>query len=374
MEGGQLMKKRLLILCLSAVLVLALVATGCSSPNTGDEESSEPPATSESDDPAPSSEKTVCNIAVILESVDVSYQTQYDGMSDYVDHYNKTNTDNREVVLSLYDSNKNVEKQISDIETAVASGVNAIIISCVDPDGVKPSLETAMDAGIKIVDWRGIGGMTVTLLSGGNEATKGKMAHDWVEQYLEDNPDVNLKACLMQGPTNVPVTQPRMNELAKLADEMPDRFEVLSIQYGDWGTESAMKITEDWLQAFPDCNFMSVASDQMCMGTVSVLEQANKIDDMLITTVDGEALGVQMIKDGQIDMDIGCILPLTMKMSIQGAMEAVYNGFEGTIDVADAVQYLTPENVDDYEKFLAFDYENPDMFYNEINVTDYIGK
>lgn len=350
------------------VAICLFVVTGCTSTPAPDNSGSVNPETN-----SPSAEKKKVSIAVLLESIDVSYQEHYDQMKAYVDYYNSTNTDDIEISISLFDGQKSVDKQISDIETCIAMKIDAIVISAVDNIGIKPECLKAMEAGIKVIDWRNMGDMTVTLLSGGNEVTKGGMNYKWTKEYLEANPDVSFNACLLQGPVNVTVTLPRMEAMNPLAEEMPDRFKINSVQYGDWGTDSAIKIMEDWLQAFPDTNFVSVANEQMAMGVASVLKSAGLTDKVIVTTFNGEQLGLDLLEEGAISMTVGTILPLNMKLTIQACLAAVLDDFTGTVDAEDLLLYtVTRDNMEEYSKLIKCDYTDPSLFYNSINLSDII--
>ena len=47
----------------------------------------------------------------------------------------------------------NVSHQIEWIETCTKQGVDAIVLSALDPDAVVPSLKAAAEKGIKIATW-----------------------------------------------------------------------------------------------------------------------------------------------------------------------------------------------------------------------------
>lgn len=62
----------------------------------------------------------------------------------------KAKADELGVVVNVYDGEKDVAKQVSQIETAVTQGVAGIVIEPVSVDGVVPALAAAKEAGIPV--------------------------------------------------------------------------------------------------------------------------------------------------------------------------------------------------------------------------------
>ena len=68
----------------------------------------------------------------------------------------------------IFDSQINVERQISGIESFVANGVSVLIVCLFDPPSVQDALQAAADAGVQIVQYAGrqmadLGGVTISI-------------------------------------------------------------------------------------------------------------------------------------------------------------------------------------------------------------------
>jgi inositol transport system substrate-binding protein len=59
-----------------------------------------------------------------------------------------------------------------------------------------------------------------------------------------------------------------------------------------------MRITEDWIQTFPQFDGIVAANDQMALGAVEALKGANRLQGVLISGIDGIVEAVQAVKDG----------------------------------------------------------------------------
>jgi ABC-type sugar transport system substrate-binding protein len=128
---------------------------------------------------------------------------------------------------------------------------------------------------------------------------------------------------------------------------MPDRVIILDEKYGDWDTEKAMNITEDWLQSQPDMNYICAANDIMALGASNALVAAQKKDAVLVTSVDVTEEGVNRIKEGQLDLTVGAQIKDNAQMIdvILGIIEGTYTEPTYTVQQVYAVDQ---SNVDKY--------------------------
>ncbi len=354
--------KRLLAIMVSMVIIFSLV--GCTSRTTPDTNTPTPPGETNTSTSSDEIDKIELTFAWCTDNVDVSQQNYYDTAKAYVDYLNSVREDIH-ITMNMFDGQGSVEKQISDIETAVAMGVDAIILNCVDHEGVTPAVQADQSEGIPVLD-RGLGtdgGVCTVYFIGADENIKGQYNYEWTKQYLEEHPDVVLYAGLQQGSTNHPNCFPRMKKMYDLAEEYPDRFIILTEQYGDWSTDTAMKMVEDWLQIYPQMNFISSSNEEQMLGVIEALRGANVLENYVLTAFNGEQAGVEMLKRGEIMMDVGSIMPIYVGLAIETTVKMVLEGQEGVVDVSDKTMYcVTQENVNEYEEMIRVDYQNINYF------------
>lgn len=368
------MKKRRV---LGFVLTLAMVfncVTGCTraveEDGVLDEVKSESDASSEdetrSEGDIPSEDETQTNdnretedkihleIAYMVDVVDMSMQAQFDAGKAYCDYLSDTR-DDLDINITMYDAKSSVETQIANFETCLTTGVDGIVLSAVNPEAIAPYVKQAEEEGVPVLDWRSDGG-TVNFI-GANETGWGEMNAQWVRELLDADPDLVLNAGIEFGATTHPQCFPRLAGLEQLEEEYPGRFNILVEQNGDWSTETCQKMVEDWLQAYPEMNFISTASELTMMGCVEALRGAQVLDDFILTTFNGEQPGVDMLKAGEIDMVVGCAAPAKMGMAMQTAIRMILEGLTGDVDVSDEIsQCITPETAEEYEKMLKVDF------------------
>lgn len=366
------MKKSVSVILVVAMLTGLMGLSGCGTKGNAansdgaavTEEGSKEATTENAGDPEAtgddSGSKIHLEIAYMVDVVDTSMQTQFDVGKQYCDYLSNTR-DDLDINLTMYDAKSSVETQISNFETCLTTGVDGIILSAVDSEALASMVKQAEEEGVPVLDWRNDGG-TVNFV-GANETDWGNMNAQWVRELLDANPDMVLNAGIEYGATSHPQCFPRLAGLKVLEEEYPGRFNILVEQYGDWSTETCQKMVEDWLQAYPDMNFISTASELTMMGCVESLRGAGVLDDFILTTFNGEQPGVDMLKAGDIDMVVGCAAPAKCGMTIQTAIQMILEGLKGTVDVSDQIsECITPETVEEYEKKLQVDFYNVTYF------------
>jgi ABC-type sugar transport system substrate-binding protein len=336
--------KRRITVALIAALVVSLA--GC---NRGNQ--------------AGSDERIKLELAWIADTADLSQQNFFNAGRAYADYLNKTR-DDIFVTLTQYDGQLSVEKQISDIETAVTKGSDALLISCVDPDGIRPAALKAMADGARIVDWRDMGQIAHVTFTMADQHSRGKFTYDWVKEYLQTHPDVSLNAGLMYGAPSHPTAQYRLIYLRDLVTEFPGRFTILTENYSDWSAGTSMTITEDWLQKYHEMNFICSASEEQMLGSIEALRGAQLLDKFILTTFNGEQTGVDLLRKGEIQLDIGTVTPVAMGLLVEfGIRVALEPDFSGYYDMSPYTLFkVTQENVEDYANRIIVDYDNIHYF------------
>ena len=217
--------------------------------------------------------------------------------------------DDINIRFEVTDAQNNVENQIASMETWLLKKPDLILYTYVDVEASKPLLKAARDAGILVVDIRNLQDEDIVDLVyyGNDEPTFARMMTQWLDQYLQDHPDVTLNAGLIYGLATQYPQLIRIDLVKDLAKKYPDRINILVEAHGDWDPAKAQNITEDWLQAYPDMNYIHVGNTGMATGVTTVLEAAGKTDDFLVAANDLTDSAIQMLFDGQIDVVTGAL-------------------------------------------------------------------
>jgi ABC-type sugar transport system substrate-binding protein len=146
----------------------------------------------------------------------------------------------------------------------------------------------------------------------------------------------------------------RCDIVKDLAKQVPDRIQILDERYGNWSTSEAMVITEDWLQRYPEMNYIATASDDLALGAANAVAAANRLDDFVITGVDGTVIGAELVETGKIDMTVKALMTriyakwvdVALAM-IEGTMtDKEFNAGRDTLVAMDITNVATYKNMD----------------------------
>ncbi|BEL03338.1 ABC transporter substrate-binding protein [Actinoplanes sichuanensis] len=203
--------------------------------------------------------------------------------------------------LTTANANSQFNKQISDVEQMIDSGVQLLIIAPLNSDGWDSVFAKASAKKVPIVTIdRKINATAckdyLTFI-GSDFAEQGKRAADEMAKALGNKGEV---AILLGAPGNN-VTTLRTSgfkdQIAKVAPDIKVTFE----QTGNFSREEGQKVAEQLLQSNPDINGIYGENDEMALGAVTALKGAGKkAGDVKIVSIDGTEGAVQGIVDGWI--------------------------------------------------------------------------
>lgn len=337
--------KRFLAMLLTTTMVLGMI--GCGADKKDPEESAGTTETAEATETTESSEPQLIKIAWCDDILDSSRAIMLEACEKRVAAINEER-DDIQLELTYYEARGSVDQQISNVETAILTKPDVFIFSYVDAVGSLPCIQMMKDTGAYVIDVRDIQSDLVDVVFyGSDEVTYKQAAQSWVRDYLEANLEKNLKVGLIYGAAAQTAQLVRCDLMKELAEEMPDRIEIVTEAYGDWDTQKAMNITEDWIQAYPELNFICCANDIMALGASNALVSAGIKDDVILTGVDLDG-GGERIAEGKQDLDVGSSLPdfdQVIDLSVM-LVEGTWNG--GNTYVVDGVMRVDKTNADKY--------------------------
>lgn len=299
--------------------------------------------------------KQIIKIYYCQDQFDESTQDELYSVQDRIEELNAERDDVELVFLGSSDSQSNLSKQISDVEAAIALEPDVILIKCVDSVGIIPSLQAIYDAGIYVIEQTGCDTDQVDVhWQALDEITIGRKLAEYVKEYLNENPDVNFKAGLILGAPEQVEQLKRLEGFKELEQEMPDRFEILVEQYGMWETAESQNIMEDWLQAYPEMNFLATAADQMTMGAVNALKGAGRLDDFYVVSCNGNEHDLTMMSANEIEVFAGFITQEMTGKMVDCAVDICTGelaGEDSNQSNADKATFIcTFDKLDEYKK------------------------
>jgi ribose transport system substrate-binding protein len=238
-----------------------------------------------------------------------------------------------------------VEEQIRIVEDLIQQGVDAIAISPTDTNGLAPVVEQAIEAGIPVV----VHGtpvnsdMPLTFVGFDNTAA-GRVMGEWVKEQIGGSG----KVLILEGP---PGHQNANNRRDGFLAGLGDGVEVLSQQRAQWQRSEALRITEDWLQRYPEVDAILAANDEMALGASEAVAASGR-EGIIITGFDANEDAVIAISEGRMHATIDQVPQLQSRQAVQLLVQHLESGKTKTFEPSIPWQDITVVTQENAEEFL----------------------
>ena len=208
----------------------------------------------------------------------------------------------RGIELIVTNAESDLNKEISDIQGMVDQGVDALIISPLNSEGLDPAIDYANENGVPIMT---IDRLLTTMTA--CEDYIGWIGSDFVEQgrraadaMVRETGGEGRLAVLLGAP-GVNVTTDRNNGFMERLEELDTEIEVVAEQAANYERAMGQTVTEQLIANDPDITAIYAHNDEMALGAVAALQAAGySPGDVKIITIDGTQGAVQGIIDGWI--------------------------------------------------------------------------
>ncbi|MFN3171731.1 MAG: substrate-binding domain-containing protein [Hyphomicrobiales bacterium] len=267
---------------------------------------------------APAMAQSDVTIAAVVFQQDQFFRTIQLGMN--------AAADNAGVELLEGNSNSQPEQEISLIDTYIARGVDAIVISPVSAVASIPALMRARDRGIHIVTYNSNVDDTSIPVSYLNSAQRdlgnstGMMAAEFIANELGGEANVatlGFRALLPE------ISADRVDGFIEMAED-GNTINVVS-QQDAWLAENAIQVAGDIITANPDLNIIYAANEGGTVGAVQAVRNAGKEGEIYVFGVDGtEQLVSFILDDDNVLQAVTAQQPYVMgQMAVEAAIAAI---------------------------------------------------
>jgi ribose transport system substrate-binding protein len=241
-------------------------------------------------------------------------------------------------------SESDVAKQVENIETLVAAGVDVLCVAPSNDETVLPALQDAVDAGIKViaVDTNSSLPDKLSFIGTGNESAAREGAL-WAGEQVGEG----ATAIILRGRLGDRTHDDREAGLRAGLEEMG--VEILTVEAADSTEEKGLSVAENQINRFRaegrDVNLIITTADSMAVGAYNAVKSAGT--DTFVYGFDGTIPVCELIQTGEI---LGSTAQSPYEMGVLGIENAI-KAFNGeTIDaVIDSGQLIVNSaNVDGF--------------------------
>lgn len=201
------------------------------------------------------------------------------------------------IELIEMDGQDKVEKQTADVEAAIVSGVDALIISPKQVDAMAPAVQEAVDAGVVVVtiDRRieGVDGILAHV--GADNVRGGELQAEWV---LANYPDGARIFHLLGTPGAGPAID-RAAGVHNVLDPVQDKYPIVFEQTANFRRDDGLKVTEAGLAGLDEPpDVIIAANDDMALGALEAVKALGLEDQIAVLGFDALPEAVGSIRDG----------------------------------------------------------------------------
>lgn len=180
----------------------------------------------------------------------------------------------------------------------VNQGVSAILASPISDSNLTSAVEDAQSNGIPVFNVNDGLIAAAEHYVGPNAYQNGLLAAEWVSDKLGDEGQV----AVVIGMAKAFAARERTAGFEDWIKENNSGLEIVAEQNADWDRQKAKELTNTWIQQYPDLKAIFCNNDDMALGVVEAVEEAEA--DILVVGVDGIGEAYDSIRAGKLDATV----------------------------------------------------------------------
>ena len=212
--------------------------------------------------------------------------------------------------LVYTDAASSAAKQVSDVNSMIAQGVDVIFLAPREEKPLVPAIMNAKKAGITVIlldrnvdQALAKAGRDYLTFIGSDFIEEGRRVADWLVKATGGKATI----IELEGTTGASAAADRKAGFDAAIAKNPG-MKIVASQDGDFTRDKGRQVAETLLQAHPDATAIFAHNDEMALGAIAALKAAGKVPgkDVLICSCDGEKEAVQAIIDGTLGATCEC--------------------------------------------------------------------
>jgi inositol transport system substrate-binding protein len=204
------------------------------------------------------------------------------------------------VELIVVDAERSALKQVEQVESFIAQGVDAIVLNPCEVEASSAAVQKAKAANIPIINVNSATSATPTAFVGSDDVESGRIAMKHIAEKLGGKGNVLIIHGYMGQAAQI-----QRDKGAKEVLKAYPGMKLVAEQTGEWDRAKAMSLTENWIQSHGNkINAIFAHNDEMGLGAVKALENANLKNKVMVVSIDAITDAVQAVKKGSLDATV----------------------------------------------------------------------
>jgi putative xylitol transport system substrate-binding protein len=202
------------------------------------------------------------------------------------------------VKVTVFDGQYDASVQVSQFETMVTQGYDAILFVPIDINAGAAAVALAAKAGIPVVGSNTrVNSEELTSYIGSDDVLSGKMEAEAVLKAMGGKGNV----VIIEGPIGQSAQIERRKGNLEALKGYP-KVKVLEMKTANWSRAEALSLMENWLNAYPGkINGIIGQNDEMALGAIQAVKQAGlKLKDFPTAGIDGVTDAMLGVKNNEM--------------------------------------------------------------------------
>lgn len=205
-----------------------------------------------------------------------------------------------EVQLEVVFADDDAAKQLSQLETFIGKGVDAIILNPVDKVQSAAAVDAAFEKGIPVITVNTVSDSpNVAAHVGSDDVESGRLQM----QRLLDVCGPEMRVVYIDAVLGHSAQVGRAQGYNEIIDANPG-VTLVAHDTGNWSADDSMKLVENWIQAGKEFDAIACNADCQLIGVVTAIENAGLIGKVVLSGMDCDPMIMQDIVDGKVDSSI----------------------------------------------------------------------
>ncbi|MDO4279336.1 MAG: sugar ABC transporter substrate-binding protein, partial [Lachnoclostridium edouardi] len=346
-KGMDINMKKTWTTLMALTMAAAVAMAGCSTSGAGEEAESNKATEAKTEVKAedkPESSKAEesgrepLEIALITKTLTIPYfVTNMEYLEQYVGETHP------EDVVTTFDSNQDVTRELSIVEDCITQGYDVIILTPIDYEGSCTAVQKIVDAGIPCILVESTANMEIadmTIMADNFEA--GYLAMEGLGEAMGGEG----KMVVFQNSTNPVASQRAAGRDACLEEKYPN-IQIVNIEDGAHTVDKCFEVMSNFLIADPDITGAWCFQDPNAQGVASAVKTAGLVGQVKIVGVDGSQEVCELIKAGEAVGTAAQMVSTINKVLVENMYRLVESGKLEQPNMEIPCLFIGSENVDD---------------------------
>ncbi|MFB9757164.1 sugar ABC transporter substrate-binding protein [Ectobacillus funiculus] len=277
--------------------------------------------------------------------IGVSLQSFSDKFTTYImQGMKEASSKNKNIKVIYVDAQNDSAKQLSQVETFIEQGVNAIVVKPVDTEAMDPMLEQAKDAKIPLIGVNALfkGVKKAASFVGSDSKEAGILEMEAVAKLLNGKGNI----AIMDGGLGHEAQINRTAGYKEVIAKYPD-MKIVSEATAEWDRSKAMNLMENWLSSGRKIDAVVANNDEMAIGAQNTIKAAGKQGQIVVAGVDATPDALDYIKSGALNVTVFQDAKGQGGMAIETAIKAAKGEKVEKLNWI-PYQVVTKDNVDQF--------------------------